>query len=286
MAFIPDMSVAIPASLVSDVPHLREKTSKIGMVGRSLAIFGIKEVIILADDPELDQHVEVQLIMSVLSYLETPQYLRKQLFRIMPELKYVGVLPPLRTPHHPLSNQAKELRNLEYREGVTLRSTRKGTLVDIGIERPVLITDKRLPFNRRITVKVKKSDDKLKATVADRNEISEYWGYKVSSPKLSFGQFLKKRRFDLVVATSKYGKAFLAMSEEMERRFGTAKNVLVAFGAPAKGLHEIVNQEDLNLENVADFIVNTVPGQKAHTVRTEEAVLITLGILNSTFAKG
>ncbi|MCX8171858.1 MAG: RNA methyltransferase, partial [Candidatus Bathyarchaeota archaeon] len=92
--------MAIPASTVSDVPHLREKTLKIGWIGRALAIFRVDEVMVYPDIPEIDQSGDLKLISTILSYLETPQYIRKKLFGIMPELRYVGILPPLRTPHH------------------------------------------------------------------------------------------------------------------------------------------------------------------------------------------
>jgi len=56
---------------------------------------------------------------------------------------------------------------------------------------------------------------------------------------------------------------------------------LVAFGAPTQGLYEILDREHAKLEDVADFVVNTVPGQATETVRTEEAVYATLSILNT-----
>jgi hypothetical protein len=49
------------------------------------------------------------------------------------------------------------------------------------------------------------------------------------------------------------------------------------------GLHEIAAQEKLTLEEVADFVVNTIPCQGTETVRTEEALYASLAILN-TFA--
>ena len=58
----------------------------------------------------------------------------------------------------------------------------------------------------------------------------------------------------------------------------------MAFGAPTKGLYEIFKQEDL--DDVTDFVVNTIPHQKVETVRTEEALFVTLGILNLMVAKG
>jgi len=138
------LAIAIPASVVSDTPHLREKTSKIGMIGRAAAIFRVSEIIVYPDNPKLNQTADLDLVATLLSYMETPQYLRKRLFKLKPELQYAGILPPLRTPHHPLNRRAADLRVDEYREGATLSSSKEGTLVDVGVEKPALILGQKL----------------------------------------------------------------------------------------------------------------------------------------------
>jgi hypothetical protein len=54
----------------------------------------------------------------------------------------------------------------------------------------------------------------------------------------------------------------------------------LAFGAPALGLNEIVAREGLRLEDIVDFVVNTIPLQGTETVRTEEALIASLAVLN------
>ncbi len=281
MALKHELSIAIPASLVSDIPHLREKTSRIGLVGRASAIFGVDEIIIFPDGGKRNQHREIDLITTILSYMETPQYLRKRLFKIRPELGYAGVLPPLRTPHHPLANREKDLVDGEYREGAVVSHTEEGSLVDVGVERNAIVRNRKLPISTRVTVRIKKTQKLLEAETVDRREIKDYWGYHVTASNLTLGELLKKRDFDLVIATSKHGKPFLETSEELMNRWKTSRRVLVAFGAPTRGLYEIVKQENLNLDAIADFVVNIFPRQEVETVRTEEAVFVTLGILNA-----
>ena len=92
------ISIAIPASVISDTPHLREKTSKIGLIGRTAAIYKVNEIIVYPDNSKLNQKRDMQLIVTLLAYMETPQYLRKRLFKIEPQLKFAGILPPMRTP--------------------------------------------------------------------------------------------------------------------------------------------------------------------------------------------
>jgi hypothetical protein len=72
---------------------------------------------------------------------------------------------------------------------------------------------------------------------------------------------------------------------ELASRLKISNRILMAFGAPSQGLHEIVAREHRKLEDVADFVVNMIPNQATETVRTEEAVYASLSILN-TLANG
>jgi len=275
-----ELSIAIPASLVSDVPHLREKTFRVGLIGRAAAIFRVDEVIVFPDLPNFDQSRDTELITTILSYMETPQYLRKKLFKIRPELRYAGVLPPLRTPHHPLSDRTENLTVGEHREGVVTSFVNGWSLVDIGVERPVLVPNKRLSVNSRVTVKVTELRKHPKAALANREEIKTYWGYRVTAINFSFGQLLKNRVFDLLIATSRNGTPLREVKDELARRWKRSRRTLVAFGAPTQGLYEIVAHERLNLDELVHFSINTVSSQGTETVRTEEAVYASLAALN------
>lgn len=277
------ISIAIPASVVSDIPHLREKTSKVGLIGRAAAIFRIDEIIVYPDNPHVNQAADVDLIAMLLVYMDTPQYLRKKLFKLKPELRYAGILPPLRTPHHPLNRRIKNLKIGEYREGVTVSKTKKGILVDIGVEQPALIPNRRLRIGKRVTVKITKVNKWVEVELANRDEIPEYWGYTVTAEKHTFGKMEKSRSFNLTIATSKYGVPFANVAKEIAEKWREANTILVAFGAPTQGLYEIVKNEGLNLEEIVDFVVNTIPVQGTETVRTEEALIASLAILNMHF---
>jgi len=275
------LAVAIPVSIISDIPHLREKTLEIGLIGRAAAIFRVNEIIVFPDNLRANQKQDRNLIVTLLSYMETPQYLRKRLFKIKPELRYAGVLPPLRTPHHPLEKRARKLKVGEYREGAIITINELGSLVDIGVERPVLIPTKKLLVNKRVTIKITKGGKHPKVTLVNRKEIETYWGYTVISSKFSFGQLTRSHPYDLVVATSKIGTPLTQIIDELAERWKKARSVLVAFGAPTNGLGEIVAQENISLQKVADFTVNTIPNQGTETVRTEEALYSSLAILNT-----
>ncbi|MFQ5621594.1 MAG: putative RNA uridine N3 methyltransferase, partial [Candidatus Nanoarchaeia archaeon] len=155
-----------------------------------------------------------------------------------------------------------------------------GSLIDIGVEQPVLIIGKKLPKNMRVTVKLTNLKKQFLATLASKEEIGTYWGYRVAVSKVPFGQLVKKRKFNLVIATSRKGKPIIEVMDKLREKWKVSKKVLVAFGAPTQGLHEILVHERLKLEEVAHFVLNTIPAQGAKTVRTEEALYATLAILN------
>jgi len=276
-----ELAIAIPASFVSDIPHLREKTFRIGLVGRAAAIFRVNEIIVYPDLTQKDQSRDVNLIATVLAYMETPQYLRKQLFKIQPELKYAGVLPPLRTPHHPLADRVIDLKVGEFREGVVQAHSKEGSMVDVGVEQPALVASIKLKINRRVTLKITETRKQLRAVLAHPKEIKTYWGFKLTVPNIPFGQLVKNGPFDLVVATSRKGKPIEAVANELAKSWKQSSKVLVAFGAPTQGLFEIVAHEGLRLKDLAHFVVNTIPEQGTETVRTEEALYASLAILNT-----
>jgi predicted SPOUT superfamily RNA methylase MTH1 len=276
-------AIAIPASVISDTPHLREKTSKIGLIGRAAAIFRVDEIIVYPDNPKANQSRDLEFIALLLNYLETPQYLRKGLFKLEPNLQFAGILPPLRTPHHPVSGKTRDLKVGEYREGLVLSQAKEGLLVDIGVDQPVLLREKQFADGDRLTLQVVKVGEQVEVQTVDRESVPFYWGFGVRVEKQSFGQLARDGGFDLVIATAKIGDKFMDVAGQIGRKFSNAHYVLVAFGAPSRGLHEIAKEEGARLEAIVDFVVNMIPEQGTATVRTEEALLAALAILNVQF---
>jgi len=277
------LAIAIPASVISDTPHLREKTSKIGLIGRAAAIFRVDEIIVYPDNIKVNQGREIDLIATLLAYMETPQYLRKRLFKLEPRLQFAGILPPLRTPHHPLNKKARNLKVGEYREGIVVSKTKEDAFVDIGVERPALMRERQFAVGKRLTLRIAKLGEQVEVQTANKDEIPYYWGYVVSAEKRSFGKLVKNGKFDLTIATSKFGSRFIDVTEKIGERWKKASSILVSFGAPTRGLFEIARDEGANLNDIVDFVVNTIPEQGTETVRTEEALLAALAILNVQF---
>lgn len=277
----PTLTLALPASFTSDTPHLREKTTKIGLIGRAAAIFRVAAILIYPDQPDQDQAAEAALIHTLLAYLETPQYLRRHLFPLQPHLRYVGVLPPLRTPHHPLLRHVADLHVGDFREGVVVQSTPTQSLLEVGVERLAVLPGRQLTPKARVTTQIRAITDGVpEVAVASREEINIYWGFSVSVSNLTLGRLIRRGPYDFVILTSRHGTPIHTILDEVAARWRTARHVVVAFGSPREGLQEILRREQISLHDVTDVVVNTLPHQGTETVRTEEAVAATLAVLN------
>lgn len=266
------LSVLLPCSLVSDAPSLLQKTIKVGLVGRTLAVFRVERVI-LYDDGHPSCKKDADLIMTLLRYLETPQYLRKILFPSDPKLRYAGMLPPLRTPHHPVRGEREEMGSI--REAVVLKVEKEGSILELGMPCKGFLPE-RLREGQRITVRlVERKGNKI---LVEKSAPSEYWGFKLEK-KINLSEALNAIKGDLVVGTSRYGKPFAEVQakllEEARRRGGVG----LVFGGPYGGLFEICSSQGVDVSRF-DFMINTIPNQGTATVRTEEALLATLAIFN------
>ena len=269
------LSIAIPSSLLSETPHLREKTTIIGQIARTAAIFRVDHIYLYRDNPD-----ESRLIRSILTYLETPQYLRKSLFKKKDELRYVGILPPLRTPHHPIEKSSLDLKVGDFREGVVIAREGEESIVDIGVEKPVRVIGRPPSIGSRTTILISEIKMELRGKFARKKDIKEYWGFEVQNINAGLNKVISCNTFDLKLGTSKNASYLKELEPQILERLSTATNILVAFGSPRKGLGEMLSNEKKSLSNVFDFTLNTIPSQGCVTVRTEEAIISTLAILN------
>ena len=75
-----ELSIFIPNSFLSESKDLKIRTYKVGILGRALAIFQADNVVIYNDnhDKNEDGEMDGEFIAEILSYMNTPQYLRKK----------------------------------------------------------------------------------------------------------------------------------------------------------------------------------------------------------------
>lgn len=263
------VSLLIPSSYTEESPDPRIKTYKVGQIARAAAIFRIDEIVIYrAKGPD-----DTRFISTVLRYAETPQYLRKALFPVQDALRFAGVIPPLRIPSHTVSHES------EYREGiVTSVGSDRSVRVDVGIDSPVSLESpgKALKKGERISVRICSRNN---AMLVNKKDIPLYWGYEVRTAKSLHDALMEID--GLRIATSVKGQILdQKLLSEIGENARQRDKVSVAFGSPSKGVDAILLDEGHKLEDHSSYVVNAIPNQGASTVRTEEAVFITLGLLN------
>lgn len=268
------LAIALPGSVVSELNHLREKTKVIGMIGRSASIFRVNEIIVYPDKPD-----ESKLIKLILSYMETPQYLRKYLYDKQSELRYVGSLPPLRTPHHP-TGELSQIKVGDFREGIVLDNTDRRKIVDIGMKAPLILEGKSPSKNSRVTVKITEKQPKLKGKVSSKKDVVEYWGFNVNRLKSGLDNLLQSEYYNIKIGTSRHGKPINLVASDIQEKLKRKKSLIIVFGSPRKGLRDIMHLNQERTPFYFDYYLNIIPKQGTATVRTEEAIHSTLTILN------
>lgn len=306
------------------------KAVLVGQVARALTIFGIDEVIVYedrSDAPPSDDSEGVSrglaFFIRNLQYLETPQYLRRQLLPMHKDLRWVGLLSPLDAPHH-----LRKHERLAYREGAVMAKDRcpppppgagTGCWINCGLEDPVWVEGQDIPSDVRVTVRLE--DVKGKRSADQDEEVSDqaqasgrgrgrggrpargrgplrkgapvaprepterlgiYWGYQTRVAKSLQGALEDcpfDGGYDLTIGTSERGEA-LGLG-----RLPRFRHLLLVFGGLG-GLEEAVTDElsgypgDTDPAKLFKRYVNVCPGQTSRTIRTEEALLITLALLS------
>jgi len=133
----------------------------------------VEEVIIYRDRATAEIDREANLIEKMLTYIETPQYLRRLLFKMDPDLQYAGTLPPLRTPNHPdKQNPSPGL----VREGVVVQSG-PSSMIEAGFRSLVGVKSK-LPNSKRVTIRLTRDSSVLEGEIVDPSGLTIYWGFR------------------------------------------------------------------------------------------------------------
>ena len=267
-----NLSIAIPDSSLQDESTALYKTKKVSIIARACAIFKINQIFIYKD--KTGNKNDLMLLSTLLKYLETPQYFRRQLFPKSRLLNYSGVLQPLNIPNHLVTSNEKLIKNGDVRDGLIINY--KGRkFVDIGINKPISYFGK-MRSGTRIAVKVIDTRPKFTIKEIPREDVKDYWGYKV---KERGNLFSTLSSWDgKIILTSKKGKIFSAT--DMGKFIKSDDPVLLVFGTTNKGIHEILGADIKKIQN--SKILNFFPNQATQTVRLEEAILGTLSIINSS----
>lgn len=297
------LSIAVPGSILDNAQSVELRTYLAGQIARAACVFKVDEVIVY-DDIGIQDNVTAKTINSlsdsgevrparrccaqlarILQYLECPQYLRKEFFPKHHDLDYAGLLNPLDAPHH-----MRQQDDGQFREGIVINQPAKnGCYVNVGLLKNVKV-DRPLQPGVRVTVEMLPSPPESKRLFGrvvpptrPKKETGVYWGYSVrlaSSFNAVFTECPFKEGYDVTVGTSERG-------ERVEKvTLPSHQHALVVFGGLAGIEAALEADEVLMVDNPAllfDFYLNTCPDQGSRTIRTEEAILITLAELRSKF---
>ncbi len=213
------------------------------------------------------------LLSTLLKYLETPQYFRRQLFPKSKLLSYTGVLQPLNIPNHLVTSDKKLIKENDLRDGLVVNHKGK-KFVDIGINILIPYFGKVRP-GIRIAVKIIGTQPKFTIKEIPREDVKDYWGYKVKERGNLFSTLSSWT--GKIILTSKKGKDVTA--HDIGKLSKPNDSVLLVFGTTNKGLHEILGGNIKKIQN--SKIYNFFPNQSTQTIRLEEAILGILSIINS-----
>ncbi|XP_047380405.1 putative methyltransferase C9orf114 homolog isoform X2 [Sciurus carolinensis] len=296
------LSVALPGSILDNAQSPELRTYLAGQIARACAIFCVDEIVVFDEEGHDAKTVEGEFkgvgkkgqacvqLARILQYLECPQYLRKAFFPKHQDLQFAGLLNPLDSPHHMRQDEESE-----FREGIVVdRPTRPGhgSFVNCGMKKEVKI-DKNLEPGLRVTVRLNQKQlpecKTYRGTVVSsqdpRTKAGLYWGYTVrlaSCLSAVFSEAPFQDGYDLTIGTSERG------SDVASAQVPSFRHALVVFGG-LQGLEAGVDA-DPNLEVAEpsvlfDLYVNTCPSQGSRTIRTEEAILISLAALQPSLTQ-
>lgn len=296
------LSIAIPGSILDNCQSPELRTYLAGQIARAACIYKIDEIIVFDDQGEVTEIEKKKIkkdeqlgegraacihLARILQYLECPQYLRKHFFPLHKTLQYAGVLNPLDAPHH-LRQQDVSL----FREGIVTNKPIKigrGSQVNVGLLNDVHI-DKVLTPGLRVTVKiplnqtnVKKLSGKVVSPNVPRQETGIYWGYTVRLASNLTEIFTKcpyEIGYDLTIGTSDKGTSIDHVPDKSLRY----NHALIVFGG-LSGLEAALDVDPhLKVDDptlVFHKYFNTCPEQGSRTIRTEEAILLSLSELRT-----
>lgn len=262
-------------------------------------------------------------LARILQYVETPQYLRKQLFPMHRDLRLAGLIAPLDCPHHlRFEDESK------YREGIVQEvtaasasavSTAKGgastktVYVYVGFHDPMscrVPAHVDVPVGARVTVQMPGPGVPYPRIVSPRTPVEQlgtFWGYQVRLARGGVSEVLNdcpwmtggaNTGYDLVIGTSERGTSLSALLEQTASAADPTGSLPSNPGIPPfdhalimlgglSGLEVAVERDTkINLDadgasKLFDLWINVVEGQGSRTIRTEEALMITLARLKT-----
>ncbi|MEE9241585.1 MAG: putative RNA uridine N3 methyltransferase [Nitrosopumilaceae archaeon] len=263
-------AIAIPDSSLIDESTKLGKTQKISVLARICCVFKIDEIFIY-NDANADKQDRI-LLATILKYLVTPPYFRKQLYPKMNLLKFAGALHPLKIPSHTKIKNPAQIKSGDKRMGIIVKFKGK-KFFDVGIHYMIPYFGKE-KIGNRVSLQFKTGYPNFSVKEIPSEQIDEYWGYKVQE-RSNLHSVISSWEGDIIL-TSRKGQTL--KNSHLRWFLDSPKPKLIVFGSTEKGLHEFLGGKISSYQN--SKILNFFPNQGTETVRLEEALMGTLSILN------
>ncbi len=274
----PIIDIAIPWNVLEECADDREKIRKIGYICRGAAIFQVSRLIIYRYG-KVDEK-EIRFLRRNLEYLTCPPYLRKQIFKIEPELKYAGLLPPLKTPCHYLASKDK-FRPGDLVEGIVTRWDGYFSVIKIG-ENRIARVPRPYPVGSRLTVRIEaeSGNGRYRAHVVSLDKVEIYWNIMIDEKHIK--DLIYSEDYSTIILTGREGldirRTYQDIIREVIRAREQGERILIIFGSPRRGVEEIFNIENIDIGKY--YYINFIPEQGVETIRTEEAIIAVLSIMH------
>lgn len=250
------VSIALPGSILDNIPSQELRSYVSGEIARAAAIYQVDEIVIFKEDAmekmndfsesnERDSMDSTSFLNLLLTYLETPQYLRKALFPLSPALRFAGLMNPLDAPHHLRVNEICEFREAvvipERNDQISSNQHSTSSLADCGLRSMVRLNEEE-KIGTRITVRLldggnigamrsskKQKVEKFKRGhgtlqgIIEKNstpaeELGLYWGYKtrVAGSLSQVFSGCPWGEYDVAIGTSDKGDSIYSSEFELK----------------------------------------------------------------------
>ena len=260
--------LAIPSNILEDSNTLQDKTQKIGVIARAASLFSVSDILVYNVPNKKNDSM---LITKILEYLNTPSYLRKKIYSIQNDLKFAGILPPIKTHSHIVPSKLSDVNVDDIRVGFAHMKSNV-CYVDIGLKEDFILR------GQKILCQIDRFKPDLVCSPADPSKTNHYWGYNVTRIN-SLYKLINSSKYDCCIITSRLGDSIETHKEEFNSKLKN-DHLLVIFGSPFVSVLDIVKKENIILDSKKISTFNFFTDQKVETIRSEEAIMGCLSIIN------
>ncbi len=255
------LMIAIPSTFTSVEKNRMLRAYLIGQLARFLGMFHVTHIFVYYDkDPYFDSHGLGRYIVKTLKYAVTPPWLKKLVFPLEETDRYFGVIPPLQIKSH-ISPGTTEWGAVTHERILVSKHVNK----KISVNKLV-----RLGYGKRLPQLVAIKDGKLiSPEKLTREEYIGFWPVYFNKSLSSLLKILKKKFNPYIIGTSRKGKSLSDLNINN-------RDICVVFGSHHRGIYEMPGFKERDY----DVIVNVLERQGTKTIRTEEAVPLSLEALS------